>query len=150
MIHPKFKSLPFLGGGHRQTLAAILIKGKRQPYQAIQHVFDLDDVDRTILHDDCPPGWTDANPVALLLHGLAGCYGSDYMVRIAAKLNNWACVPFEWIFEIAVQPRAWRADSEGRSQAGSLRHVGQVYSLPANASQACRPRRIKGVRDEWH
>ena len=88
MIHPKFKSLPFLGGGHRQTLAAILIKGKRQPYQAIQHVFDLDDLDRTILHDDCPPGWTDAGPVALMLHGLAGCHGSDYMVRIAEKLNQ--------------------------------------------------------------
>jgi len=90
VIHPKFKSLPFLGGGHRQTLAAFLIKGKRQPYQAIQHVFDLDDVDRTILHDDSPPGWTDSDPVALMLHGLAGCHGSDYMVRIADKLTNFS------------------------------------------------------------
>ena len=88
MIHPKFKSLPFLNGGHRQTLAGTLIKGKRRPYQAIQHIFDLDDVDRTILHDDCPPGWADAGPVALMLHGLAGCHRSDYMVRIAEKLNQ--------------------------------------------------------------
>ena len=88
MIHPKFKSLPFLSGGHRQTLAAVFIKGKRKPYQAIQHVFELDDVDRTILHDDCPPGWTDQGPVVLMLHGLAGCHRSDYMVRIAEKLNQ--------------------------------------------------------------
>ena len=81
MIHPDFKPLPFLHGGHRQTLAAFLFKGKRRPYQAVQHVFDLDQGDRTILHDDCPAGWTDGGPVALLLHGLAGCHGSDYMVR---------------------------------------------------------------------
>lgn len=88
MIHPKFKSLPFISGGHRQTLAAFLVKGKRPPYRAVQHTFDLDDFDRTILHDDCPPGWTDADPVALMLHGLAGCHASDYMVRIASKLNQ--------------------------------------------------------------
>ena len=138
MIHPKFKSLPFLGGGHRQTLAAILIKGKRQPYQAIQHVFDLDDVDRTILHDDCPPGWTDANPVALLLHGLAGCYGSDYMVRIAAKLNQLGVRTFRMDLRDCGAAKGMAGRFRG-SQAGSLRHVGQVYSLPANASQAFRP-----------
>ena len=88
MIHPKFKSLPFLGGGHRQTLSTFFIKGKRKPYQAIEHVFDLDDGDRTILHDDCPAGWTATGPVALMLHGLAGSHGSDYMVRIADKLNQ--------------------------------------------------------------
>ena len=88
MIHPKFKSLLFLGGGHRQTLAGTLFKGKLKPYQATQHVFDLDDLDRTILHDDCPAGWTQADPVALMLHGLAGCHGSNYMVRIADKLNQ--------------------------------------------------------------
>ena len=88
MIHPEFKPLPLLGGGHRQTLAAFFVKGKRKPYQAVQHVFDLDDVDRTILHDDRPQGWTDLDPVALMLHGLAGCHGSDYMVRIADKLNQ--------------------------------------------------------------
>lgn len=88
MIHPKFKSLPFINGGHRQTLAAFLFASKRQPYQAVQHVFDLDEHDRTILHDDCPANWTDTGPVVLLLHGIAGCYGSDYMVRIANKLNQ--------------------------------------------------------------
>ena len=88
MIHPKFKSFPLLRGGHRQTLAAFLFAGKRQPYQATQHAFDLDELDRTILHDDCPPNWTDTDPVALMLHGLAGCHRSDYMVRIANKLNR--------------------------------------------------------------
>ena len=88
MIHPNFKPFPFLNGGHRQTLAAFLIRSKRQPYQATPHIFDLDEVDRTILHDDCPPGWIDTAPVVLLLHGLAGCHRSDYMVRIANKLNQ--------------------------------------------------------------
>ena len=88
MIQPDFKPLPFLNGGHRQTLAAFLFKGKRPPYRAVQHTFDLDQGDRTILHDDCPAGWPDGGPVALLLHGLAGCHGSDYMVRVADKLNR--------------------------------------------------------------
>ena len=88
MIYPEFKSLPFLKGGHRQTLAAFLFKGKRRPYQAVQHTFDLDEGDRTILHDDCPAGWPIGGPIALLLHGLAGCHGSDYMVRVAEKLNQ--------------------------------------------------------------
>ena len=88
MIQPDFKPLPFLHGGHRQTLAAFLFKGKRRPYQAVQHVFDLDGGDRTILHDDCPAGWLSYGPVVLLLHGLAGCHGSDYMVRVADKLNQ--------------------------------------------------------------
>jgi len=88
VIHPKFKPLPFLAGGHRQTLAAFLVAGKPQPYQAVQHVFDLDELDRTILHDDCPPNWTDTDPIALMLHGLAGSHRSNYMVRIANKLNQ--------------------------------------------------------------
>jgi predicted alpha/beta-fold hydrolase len=88
VIEPPFKSLPLLSGGHRQTLMAYLIRGKRKPYQAVQHVFDVDETDQTILHDDCPPGWAPADPVALMMHGLAGCHGSDYMVRIAGKLND--------------------------------------------------------------
>ena len=88
MIDREFKSLPFLSGGHRQTLVAYLIKGKRRPYRAIQHFLDVDETDQTVLHDDCPPGWKPTDPVVLMLHGLAGCHGSDYMVRIAGKLNE--------------------------------------------------------------
>jgi uncharacterized protein len=52
----------------------------------VQHRVELPDGDAIVLHDDCPAGWSSGERVALLVHGLAGCYTSGYMVRIAAKL----------------------------------------------------------------
>ena len=122
MIQPDFEPLPFLNGGHRQTLTAFLFKGKRQPYQAVQHTFDLDEGDRTILHDDCPTGWPNGGPVALLLHGLAGCHGSDYMVRVADKLNQQGV-------------RTFRLDHRGcgaaQGMASGLYHSGKSEDLLA-------------------
>ena len=74
-------------GGHLQTIAAGYLPGHKFPYQAVQHTVVLPDGDAIILHDDCPPAWTPSDRVALLIHGLAGCHESPYMVRIAGKLN---------------------------------------------------------------
>ncbi len=57
------------------------------PYRAVRHTVALADGDAIVLHDDCPAGWTPANRVVLMMHGLAGCHQSGYMVRIAGKLN---------------------------------------------------------------
>jgi predicted alpha/beta-fold hydrolase len=75
-----------LPGGHLQTLAAVLWPSGRRPYTAIQRQVAVSEGDRLVLHDDCPPGWPGEGRAALLLHGLAGCHGSPYMRRIAAKL----------------------------------------------------------------
>lgn len=49
---------------------------------------ELGDDDQIVLHDDCPATWFAGGRVALLVHGLGGCHGSPYMVRIARKLNE--------------------------------------------------------------
>ncbi|OYV87501.1 MAG: hypothetical protein B7Z73_10010 [Planctomycetia bacterium 21-64-5] len=48
----------------------------------------LHDGDQIVLHDDCPEGWQPGDRVALLIHGLAGCHQSIYMLRIAARLEE--------------------------------------------------------------
>lgn len=83
---PPFRPHPLLTGGHRQTLAGIFLPGRRYTYEARQHQVRLADGDRLVLHEDCPRSWQPGDRTALLVHGLAGCHSSPYMVRVAAKL----------------------------------------------------------------
>src|SRR5205823_3386189 len=46
----------------------------------------LADGDCLALHDSVPAEWGTGRPVAVLVHGLAGCYRSGYMIRIGQKL----------------------------------------------------------------
>lgn len=87
-------------GGHAQTIAGTFL-GKAGPYRATQHVVGLSDGDKIVLHDDTPAEWdSTSGTIALLVHGLAGCHGSGYMSRIAAKL-------------VASGARAFRMDQRG-------------------------------------
>ena len=88
MDAPTFIPHPMLPGGHMQTIAAAYIKGHLRPYRATRHQVELGDGDRLVLHDDVPDNWRQQGRVALLLHGVSGCHGSPYMVRIAGKLND--------------------------------------------------------------
>jgi predicted alpha/beta-fold hydrolase len=84
---PHFRQHPLVRGGHAQTLAGVFWPGKQAPYRAVQRRTCLDDGDVVILHDDTPLAWRPGAPAALLVHGLAGCHLSPYMVRVAGKLN---------------------------------------------------------------
>jgi hypothetical protein len=84
---PEFRPHVLLRGGHRQTLAGIFLPGGRFPEQAVLHQVTLPDGDVVILHDDCPDDWQPTNATALLVHGMAGCHQSPYMIRVAAKLK---------------------------------------------------------------
>ena len=84
---PPFHPHPLLRGGHRQTLFAYFIKNQAERYSATRHRVDLPDGDVLMLHDDCPPQWGPGSPFVVLMHGLAGCHGSSYLVRIAEKLT---------------------------------------------------------------
>ena len=83
---PPFHPHPLLRGGNRQTIAGVYLPSGRLAYRAKQHLIDLPDGDKLALHEDCPDDWQDGDQVALLIHGLGGCHGSPYMVRIADKL----------------------------------------------------------------
>ena len=83
---PPFRPHPLVRGGDLQTILAVYLPQRGHTYGAKQHRVTLDDGDQLVLHDDCPPDWRAGNRVALLMHGLAGCHQSGYMVRIATKL----------------------------------------------------------------
>lgn len=85
---PAFEPHAFLRNGHLQTVAATIFGGRRSVYRAARHAVLLEDGDVTILHDDRPNGWQPTCPTALLIHGLAGCHQSPYMVRTAERLNE--------------------------------------------------------------
>jgi predicted alpha/beta-fold hydrolase len=92
--HWKFRPHPLLRNGHLQTVAAVYLPWKHAPYGAKVHFVAVDDVppeqggDQIALHEDCPPGWTADKPVVLMVHGLAGCYRSEYMGRMTARLTQ--------------------------------------------------------------
>ena len=81
-----FSPHPVARGGHLQTLAGFYWPTPRVEYAAETLLVDVSDGDKIALHDDRPENWTPDSPSALLIHGLAGCHGSGYMVRVAQRL----------------------------------------------------------------
>jgi predicted alpha/beta-fold hydrolase len=84
---PPFRPHALFRGGHAQTIAGAYWPYRRPRYRARHHIVALPDGDQLVLHDDCPPNWKPTDRTALLIHGLAGCHESGYMVRIAHKLH---------------------------------------------------------------
>ena len=85
---PPFRSPWALAGGHRQTLAGVFFPGRLPEERAVVRRIPLPDGDTLVVHDDNPTNWTSAGPVAVMLHGLAGCHRSSYLVRTATMLNE--------------------------------------------------------------
>ncbi|TXT36583.1 MAG: alpha/beta hydrolase fold protein, partial [Planctomycetota bacterium] len=84
---PPFRSHWTLSGGHRQTLAGVFFPGRLPDERAVVRHIPLPDGDTLIVHDDSPVDWASHGPVAVMLHGLAGCHRSSYLVHMAAMLN---------------------------------------------------------------
>jgi predicted alpha/beta-fold hydrolase len=82
----EFVPHPLVPGGHLQTLFGFYASPSRCEERAKRHFVHLDDGDTIVLHEDQPCRWATGDPVALLIHGLAGCHRSAYMQRIAARL----------------------------------------------------------------
>jgi uncharacterized protein len=92
---PPFRPHPLVRGGHMQTIVGSYLPS-RVTLQSTLHQVPLADGDAIALHEDraedvptcqeergrqeCPP------QIAILLHGLAGCHQSAYMLRCSAKL----------------------------------------------------------------
>jgi predicted alpha/beta-fold hydrolase len=85
-ITREFQPHRLFRGGHAQTLAGNCLPGSIFPSSPKLHLVEFGDGDKVALHDDCPPGWSDTDLSAFLVHGLAGTSRSPYMQRVAGKL----------------------------------------------------------------
>jgi predicted alpha/beta-fold hydrolase len=81
-----FRSLPFLGNPHLQTVVANLFGWTRERVPSTLHLVPLPDGDLVALHETTPPKWTPGQPCVLLVHGLGGCHQSGYMRRMTNEL----------------------------------------------------------------
>lgn len=83
----RFQPHSLLRGAHRQTMFSFFVP-PRIPYRARTFLIKMSDGDRVVLHDDCPRAWPENGRIVLLVHGLAGCHTSPYVVRVADRLCN--------------------------------------------------------------
>ena len=86
--HEKWEFLPhrLMANRHVQTVLGVHLPRRYATEQAIQHCVTLGDGDQIVLHEDRPLQSADDQHCVLLIHGLAGCYLSTYMRRMAEKL----------------------------------------------------------------
>lgn len=117
-----------LRNGHVQTLAGTYVFGRWTGRRALPQVtltlgeVAVDDGDRLVYLDDCPPGWRLGDPVVLLLHGLSGDHNSPYMRRIASKFYR---------RQIRVVRLDWRGSGAGMKLARYPYHSGRSADLLA-------------------
>ena len=94
-----------------------------------RHTIDLSDGDRLVLHENRPSSWTSGDPALMLVHGLAGCHGSPYMIRLAKQF-----------FDRGV--RVFRLDSRGCGAgamlAREINHAGRSDDVIAALDEVCR------------
>jgi len=83
---PPFEPHPWVRGGHAQTIAGRYLPDGRGPLPSASRRIRLDDGDQLLARESIPRGWRSGDPAALILHGLAGCSESPYVVRLAWRL----------------------------------------------------------------
>ena len=116
---PPFRTHPLIRGGHLQTMFSV---GRTEPAPTgtQQHVVTLPDQDAIVLHDDCPANWSTGDPAILLVHGLSGCHGSPYMIRLANRFTKLG----QRVFRVDM-----RGCGAGSSLARQLNHAGRSDDL---------------------
>ncbi len=82
-----FRPLFLLRNRHVQTLLGARASFARPPPSRTMQVA-LGDGDRLALEVATPPRWSEGDRTAVLVHGLCGCHGSSYQVRLARKLYD--------------------------------------------------------------
>ena len=83
---PRFEPHPLLRDGHSQTIAGFWWPDSGAMPASERREVRLPDGDRLVLRDSSPEGWGVGDPIAVLVHGLAGGAGSPYVVRLAVLL----------------------------------------------------------------
>ena len=85
---PPFRPTPLLRGGSAQTIVAPFWPQMPDARPSSSHRIALSDGDRLVVMEYCPEGWRNGCRIALMVHGLNGCYRSRYMVRIGRELTR--------------------------------------------------------------
>ena len=85
---PEFEPHPLLRNGHLQTIVGRYLPGPIVRTGTTPHVIDVDGGDRLLVRESIPAAWKPGDPLALLVHGLAGSAESPYVVRVAARLGR--------------------------------------------------------------
>ncbi|HWT79724.1 MAG TPA: alpha/beta fold hydrolase, partial [Candidatus Methylomirabilis sp.] len=83
---PPFEPPAWLRSSHAQTIAGQYLVNGDSRLEATAHEVKLEDGDRLCVLESVPRGWSLADPAAVLVHGLAGCARSPYIVRFARRL----------------------------------------------------------------
>ena len=83
---PPFEPHPWLRGGHLQTIGGRYLPGRSIRLPSTAQEVEVDGGDRLLVHESIPARWRAGDPAAVLVHGLAGCARSPYLVRVAARL----------------------------------------------------------------
>ena len=84
---PEFRSHPLIRGGHLQTIFSVRSAAVLQS-ATTTHFVKLPDGDSIAVQEDCPESWQVGDPAMLLVHGLAGCHRSPYMIRLAKRFHD--------------------------------------------------------------
>ena len=107
-----FRTLPFLGNPHAQTVLGNLSSWTRDLLPSTPHVVPLADGDAVVLHETTPTAGP-ATCCILLVHGLGGTHRSGYLRRIANVL-------------VGRGMRIYRIDLRGCG--ASVRHARRLYN----------------------
>jgi uncharacterized protein len=83
---PDFRPLPLLGNAHIQTLLGNMLPVPDLSHPTRQHIVELIDGDRLVLHDSVPNGWRRGDRIVLLVHGLGGSHRSRHLCSLARLL----------------------------------------------------------------
>jgi predicted alpha/beta-fold hydrolase len=83
---PLFEPHPWIKSGDAQTIAGRFLPARPVRLPSTHHQVEAEAGDRLSVLESIPPGWTTGEPIALLVHGLAGCAQSPFLVRVSARL----------------------------------------------------------------
>jgi predicted alpha/beta-fold hydrolase len=80
-----FKAFPILKGSWANTIGAKLLTSHAGPKGSAYHYLELSDGDKLVVAENHLPETKADAPIAVLVHGLAGCYQSFYMNRLTKR-----------------------------------------------------------------
>ena len=128
-VIPPFEPHPWLQSPHLQTILARFWAWPRHRLPSTYSEVDAGDGDRLSVLESIPEGWSPGDPSALLVHGLAGCARSPYIVRVGRRLVGQG---------VRVVRMNLRGAGSGFGLARSFYHAGRTSDLRAVAAWLAR------------